>query len=94
MKAILATSMTCSAVSLLGLVGLSAMSVAPEVEDLRCGMMLAAGVFGVAWLLLALWAGGRLQASGGAAATPPRLRAVVVLVGVVYILLVLLCSVG
>jgi hypothetical protein len=94
MKAILTTSTVCSAVSLLGLLGLSAMSVAPGAELLRWGMMLAVAVILAAWVRLGFWARGRLRASVGAATVPMRFRTAVIIGGVVYVLLVLLCSVA
>jgi hypothetical protein len=94
MKAILTTSMVCSAVSLLGLLGLSAMSVAPGAEFSRWGMMLAVAVILAAWVRLGFWARRRLRASVGAATVPMRFRTAVIIGGVVYVLLVLLCSVA
>lgn len=94
MKAILTTSIVCSAVSLLGLLGLSAMSVAPGAEGLRWGMMLAVVLILAVWVRLGFWARGRLRASAGAAAVSARLRTAVITGGVIYVLLVLLCSVG
>jgi hypothetical protein len=93
MKAILTTSMGCSAVSLLGLLGVSAMSVAPGAEVLRWGMVLTVGVFFVGWLVLALWARRRLRLARDAVISS-GLRTAVLTAGIVYVLLVLLCSFG
>jgi hypothetical protein len=94
MKAVLSTSIACSAVSLLGLLGLSVMTVAPSAEGWRLGLMLLAGVLLVAWLRLAFWARARLRSSVADLGVSQRLKTVVVVGGVVYILFVLLCSLG
>ncbi|HPY31320.1 MAG TPA: hypothetical protein PLT00_13555 [Verrucomicrobiota bacterium] len=90
MKAIFTTSVLCAAVSLLGLLGLSAMTVAPEAEGWRLGMMLAVGLLLVAWMRLGFWARARLRASADAAPVPTWVRTAVIIGGVVYMLLVLL----
>jgi hypothetical protein len=94
MEAILTTSIVCSAVSLLGLLGLPAISVAPGAEGLRCGMMLAVALILAAWVRLGFWARRRMRASAGAAPVPTRFRTAIIVGGVVYVLLVLLCSFG
>ena len=94
MKALLTTSLVCSVASLLGLLGLSAMSVAPGAEAWHWEMVAAVAVFFAGWLGLALWSRGQLRRSAGAATVPPWLRTAVVIAGVVYVLLGLLCAVG
>jgi hypothetical protein len=94
MKALLTTSRVCSVASLVGLLGLSAMSVAPGAENWHRGMTATVAVFFAAWLGLAIWSRGQLRRSAGAATVPPWLRTAVVIAGVVYVLLGLLCAVG
>lgn len=94
MKALLTTSLVCSAASLLGLLGLSAMSVAPGTEAWHLEMMATVAVFFAAWFGLAVWCRGQLRRSAGAVVMPAPLRTAVVIGGVVYVLLVLLCAVG
>lgn len=93
MKAVFSTSVACSAVSLLGLLGLSVATIAPATEGLRVTMMLLAGFLMVAWLRLALWARARLRSSATARVSQ-RLKNVVVVGGMLYILLILFCSLG
>jgi hypothetical protein len=93
MKAILAMSTVCATVSLLGLFGLSVMSVAPGGESWHKGMMLAVGVFLVGWSLLALGMKRQLRLQPGTVFSPAA-KAATITVGAVYVLLVLLCSVG
>ena len=94
MKTLFTTSLVCSVASLLGLVGLSAMSVAPGAEVWRWGMMFTLLVFLIAWLRLVFWARGRLRGSPGGSSLPTWLSRSLVVGGVVYVLLVLLCSFG
>ena len=94
MRAMLTTSLVCSVASLLGLLGLSAMSVAPGAEAGHWGMMLGFMVFLLAWLGLAIWSRGQLQRSAEAVTVPTWLRRAVVIGGAVYVLLILLCAVG
>ena len=93
MKAVFSTSVACSAVSLLGLLGLSVATVAPATEDLRVTMMLLVGFLMVGWLRLALWARARLR-SHATARVSQRLKTVVVVGGMLYILFILFCSLG
>lgn len=72
---------------------MSAVSVAPGGEAFYGGMMLAIGFFLVGWAVLAFWARRQLR-SAGSAALPAGAKAAVITVGAVYVLLVLLCSVG
>ncbi len=83
MKTVLSMSIACAVASLLGLLGVSAISVAPGLEARRWAMMLATGVFLAAWLRLAFWARARLKASVGPAVPSARLRTAVVVGGVV-----------
>ena len=94
MKVVVTTSFACAAASLLGLLGLSAVTVAPEHRNLRFALMLLVGLLLAAWLRLAFWARALRSSLAGPAAMSQRLRTVVVVGGVVYILFILLCSVG
>jgi len=94
MKSVLAISIACSAASLLGLLGLSVISVAPELETRRWVMALFVGILLAVWLRLAFWARARLRASAGSAVASARLRTAVVIGGVFYLFLILLCSFG
>jgi len=93
MKPLFATSLLCSAASLFALVGLSAVTVAPGAETWRMGIMLTVAVVMAAWLGLAGWIWPRLRGPAGAAISRLLGRALV-FAGVVYALLVLLCSFG
>lgn len=89
MKAILNTSLVCSATSLLGLFGLLVMGDGPE-GKLHTGLMVAVGVSFAGWLCLGLWARRRLRAPpDGTTGMPTHLRTGVVIGGVTYVLLVL-----
>jgi hypothetical protein len=94
MKAVVTTSFACAAASLIGVIGLSAVTVAPEQETIHLALILLVGLLLAAWLRLAFWARARLRSSLPGPAMSQRLRTVVVIGGVVYILFVLLCSVG
>ena len=90
MKALFVTSLICALMSLLAVLGFSAMTIVPGpgAGSWRSQMMLVAGAFFVGWLCLALWARRR-------PASPPQwLRRSLVVVGVVYVLGVLLFVVG
>ncbi len=93
MRTVFTTSMACAAVSLLGLLGLSGMSVAPGGEAWRSSMILAVGVFLVAWATLAFWAKRQLRLARSTA-FPAGAKAAVITGGVLYVLLVVICSVG
>ncbi len=93
MRAVITTSVACAVTSLLGLAALPAMSVAPGAEMWHGGLMLTVGLFFVGWLALALWARKRVRLARDAG-LPRRLKTTVVAGGIVYVLLVLLCSVG
>ncbi len=94
MKAVVTTSFACAAASLLGLLGLSVVSIAPEQESMRLALLLLVGLFLAAWLRLAFWARTRLRSSLPETAMSRRVRSLVVIGGVVYILFVLLCCLG
>jgi hypothetical protein len=93
MKAVLVTSIACAAITLLALLAVSAMSVAPGAEAWRDGLLVAAGVFLVGWSTLALWARGRRRLSRDAALSA-GFKTAVIAGGLAYVLLVLLCCVG
>lgn len=80
--------------SFLGLVAPALMTVKPGAEAWRWGLLLALAVFLVGWSALALWARGRLRSCPGAAALPTPVKIAIVAGGVVYVILVALCSVG
>jgi len=92
MKAVLVTSIACAAVSLLGLLAVSAMSYAPGAEAWRAGMLVGVGVLLVGWSTLALWARSKLRLSREA--LPAGVKTAVIAVGIAYMVVVLLCSVG
>jgi uncharacterized membrane protein len=94
MKTLLATSLTCSAVSLLVLIGSSAMSVAPHAEAWRSRMMIGAASFLAVWLGLAIWTRRSLREPARAVAPPAWLVRTVVVAGLVYAVLALLFVFG
>ena len=65
MKAIFATASVSAIVSLLGLMGVSAMSIVPSpgAEDWRRTMMITVATVMVGWLGLAGWAWGQMRRS-------------------------------
>jgi hypothetical protein len=69
------------------------MSIAPGGEAWRTGLTLAVAVFLLGWGALALWARRQLRRSRGTA-FPAAAKTAVITGGVIYVLLVLLCSVG
>jgi hypothetical protein len=95
MKAMFLVSLVCVFQSLVALIGISAITIAPGPGDdnERSLMMSAAGVCLVAWSLLALWARSRLEAPS-ASWPRPWLRRLLVVIGVIYALLVLLLTGG
>ncbi len=93
MKTIRSTSIACAGFSLLGLVGLSAMDVAPEGEAWHGGMALGIGAFLVGWIAVALWSNRKLRLSP-AGALSSRAKTAVVSCGVVYIILMFLFTFG
>ena len=92
MKTLFVTSLVCALMSLLAVLGLSAMTIVPRpgAERLQGQMMLAAGAFLVGWLCLAFWVRPRQRT-----ASPPQwLRGLLIFVGIVYTLCVLLFVIG
>lgn len=94
MIAIFITALVCSVASLIALLGFSVMDVAPEAGNLYWRMLLATASFLIGWLGVAVWARRQLRLPAGAAPPPSWLRRTVVVAGVLYVLLVLLFSVG
>jgi hypothetical protein len=96
MRAIFITASVCSVASLIGLLGFSVMDIvsSPGDEVWRSGMMLAATAFLLAWLALAVWARRQTRRSAVPVALPPWLSLTVVVTGTLYVLVVLLFSVG
>jgi hypothetical protein len=94
-KPLVAVSLGCALVSLLAIIGLSAMTVVPGPgeEDFREHWMLAAGALAVAWSGVAFWA----RARSRSVAKPPLPRWIgrlAVCIGVVYIAGVLFFVIG
>ena len=95
MKTLVVTSLISAAVSLLAILALSAMTIAPGAGAgvSRTRMMFLAGAFLLAWLDVALWAQrrGRADRQG-----PPAqwLGRVLVAVGVVYVCSVCMVILG
>jgi hypothetical protein len=75
---------------------LSAMSIVPAAgaEAWRWRMMLAAAAFLIGWLGLAIWARRQMRPSAGAVTLSSWLGRTVVVVGALYVLVVLLFTVG
>ncbi len=94
MKAVLGTSIACSAASLIGIAGLSAMSVVPAAEARRRQWMVVVSALLVAWLLLSIWAGWRLRSPGKADPFPACFEKGLAVFGVLYVIAVLLFTVG
>ena len=94
MRTLFVMSLACALMSLLAVLGLSAMTIVPRpgAENARALTMLGTGAFGVAWLCLAF----RLRARQRAAAPPlpPWSRRLLVGVSVVYLLCVLSLVMG
>ena len=93
MKTMLTISGICLVMSLLGLLTLSTMSVAPSGEAWRRGLLSAHALFFAGWLALALWAKRRVRVDAEAKAST-RVTTAVLALGVVYVVLVVLCSIG
>ena len=88
-------SLICVAMSLLALLGFSAITIVPhpEAESIRAQTMTVAGVFAVAWLGVAFWA--RPRRGAVAQSLPPQwLRRSLVVAGVVYVLGVFFLVIG
>ena len=94
MKPLFVMSLVCALMSLLAVVSLSAMSIVPRhgVENERMLMMLAAGIFGVAWLCFAVWI--RVRQHAGSQSPSQRLRRFLLCVSIVYSLGILLFAIG
>lgn len=94
MKPLFAMSLVCALMSLLAVVSLSAMSIVPRpgVETERMLMMLAAGIFAIAWLWLAVWI--RVRQHAGSQSPPDGLRRFLLCVSIVYFLGILLIVIG
>ena len=75
MKTILTISGICLVMSLLGLLTLSTMSVAPGGEAWRGGLLSAHALFFAGWLALALWAKRRVRVEHGASSPGLAFRA-------------------
>jgi hypothetical protein len=90
MKAIFITSLVSAVMSLVAIIGLSAMEVAPGAgAEIWC-MILVASAFLVGWLCLAFWMRPRQRP-----VLPPRwLKGMVVFVGIVYVVGTLLFVLG
>lgn len=96
MKAIFVTSLVCSFASLIGLLGFWIMDIVPSPgsEAWRLKMMLVATAFLLGWLGLGMWARGQSHRPAGPTALPSWLRGIVVVAGALYVLVVLLFTVG
>jgi hypothetical protein len=95
MKAIFTMSLVSALLSLLGILGLSAMTIAPgaRAEGFRATTMIVGGVFLVAWLGLAFWARPRQRTESGAH-IPLWLSRLLVVVGAVYSFVIILFVLG
>jgi hypothetical protein len=95
MNTLFVMSLVDALMSLLAVFGVSAMTVVPRsgAESTRVQMMLAAGIFGVAWVCLAFWA--RVRRRAASQSLPPQwLRRLLVSVSVVYLLGVLFLAIA
>jgi hypothetical protein len=90
MKAVFITSLVSALMSLVAILGLSAMTVVPRVESLRGQMMLVSGVFFLIWISLAFW----LRPRPSLASLPRWARGLLVSAGVAYVLGILLLLIG
>jgi len=90
MKAAFITSLVSAMMSLVAILGISAMTFVPRAESSRSHMMLAAGVFCLIWMSLAFW----LRPRPSLASLPRWVRGLLVSAGVVYVLGVLLFVIG
>jgi hypothetical protein len=91
MKILLIMPLICALMSLLGIFGLSAMTIVPRpgVESFRGHMILAAGAFCVGWLCLVFWLRTRSQTS-----LPIWFRRLLVVVSIFYVLAVFVFAIG
>ncbi|MES2921198.1 MAG: hypothetical protein V4819_06620 [Verrucomicrobiota bacterium] len=92
MKLLFVTSLVCALLSLLAVLGFSAMTIVPRpgAESLRGQMMLVAGVFLVGWLCLATW----VRPHRRTASPPQWLIGLLIFVGIDYALGVFFFVVG
>ncbi len=89
------TAVTCAVVSILALVALSAMTIAPAAEATRGQFMAAVAVFFIGWILLAFWSRPYLMAETDSAVTVPVwVQRTSVCIGAVYVLGCLLFAIG
>ena len=93
MRTLFVMSLICAVMSLLAVLGFSAMTFVPGAESTRVLMMAVAGFFAVAWLGVAFWARPRQRVA--AQSLPPLwLRRLLVCVSVVYLLGVFFLVIG
>jgi hypothetical protein len=95
MKATFAMSLVSALLSLLAVLGLSAMTIVPGAgaESFRATTMIVVGVFFVAWLSVAFWARPRQRTESGAI-IPRWLSRLLVVVSAVYSFLIILFVLG
>jgi drug/metabolite transporter (DMT)-like permease len=87
MRTVFVISLACALMSLLAILGLSAMTIVPGpgAQSDRARMMLFAGSFMLAWICLAFWVRARRRAA--AQPPPPQwLRRLLAGLGVAYLL--------
>lgn len=96
MRTIFITALVCSVASLVGVLGLSAITIVPSTgaESWRWTTMATAAAFLAGWLGVAIWARRRMRLVAGVPTPPSWLVPTVVAVGAVYVLAVLLFTVG
>ena len=90
MKAAFITSLASALMSLIAILGLSAITIVPREESWRGRMMLVSGVLFLVWISLALW----LRPRPSLVSLPRWGRGLLVLAGAAYILGVLLFVIG
>lgn len=93
MKAAFITCLVCALMSIVAILGLSVMDIAPGIEswhDVNAIAMLVSTVFFLVWIGLAFW----LRPKPDQTPWPRWARALVISAGVVYVLGVLLPVVG
>jgi uncharacterized membrane protein YhdT len=78
-KSLFITSLFCAFISLLALVGLSAMTTAPQAHSFRDEMVLATGLFFVGWVFVAFLSRPRQHKS-----FPQWLERALIVAGIVY----------
>jgi hypothetical protein len=90
MKAAFITCLVCAFMSIIAILGASAITVAPGIESWPGYTMLVSTAFFLIWIALAFW----LRPRPNQARWPRWARALVISAGVVYVLGVLLPVVG